>query len=242
MESLASMHHPRNFMQILQDHTEYHRMQCNFRTTCIRKPVLKFLTFARLTTVPMRDFTTEDNIEEMQEAFWRWKPLKQFWRWKPLEFTGERSHSGLEKSYQTKLFHIVPNFLNQWRHSPGAFTAFITEIGRGGIKVTSNAVMFVSGNPTHQRSFHVLFFSILFCFPVWSKRNYIINQRWTMIQRILNLFTSKNCRHGRKVGPNIHKRTSFLFFAEFLFLLKTSKYQNKDTFMTLQTSYGELRN
>ena len=27
-------------------------MQCNFRTTCIRKPVLKFVTFARLTTVP----------------------------------------------------------------------------------------------------------------------------------------------------------------------------------------------
>ena len=54
-----------------------------------------------------------------------------------------------------------PNFLNR-RHSPGAFTAITTKIGRGGgIQVTSNAMMFVSGNPTRQMSFHVLSFSIL---------------------------------------------------------------------------------
>ena len=42
-------------LQFLQDHTEYHRMQCNFRTTWRQsqtyfEPLLKFVTFARLTT------------------------------------------------------------------------------------------------------------------------------------------------------------------------------------------------
>ena len=99
----------------------------------------------------------------------------------------------LEKSHQ-----------NHWRHSPGAFTVINQTGCGGGVQGTSNAVMFVSGNPTRQMSFHVLSFSIL-------SVSLLGKVRWKSMDNdsmILKLFTSKIFRHGRK-GPNIHNKPKY---------------------------------
>ena len=181
-----SMNHPRNFCKTTQNITECNATSAQHVSTVYRNLV-------------WNSMETESNL--FRTSFWNSWPSQGSQldpRGIPLLclITYERlseEKSGLnssenesrlnlqEKMEKGTILHLknlikqnFANFLNQCRHSPGACTAVTTDIGRVGVQVTSNAVMFVSGSPTRQRYFHVLSFSILFSFPVWARRDYII--------------------------------------------------------------------
>ena len=148
------------------------------------------MTFARLTTVPTRDSSTVNNIEQMQETFWRWKPL---------EFT-ERSHSAIEKNCQANFIQISsmptqPKSLHchhnwaPWRRP--------SHLQCCNVRVWE----------IRQRSFHVRSFSILFCFPVWARRDDVIKgEQWF---NDLELVYIQNLSSWQKRPPTCTKHQKY---------------------------------
>ena len=212
--------------QFLQDHTEYHRMQCNFPTTCIHRE--KFVTFARLTTfsqlypcgISLLRIASK-KCKRLSEEY----PFEQFWRWKPLEFTGERSHSGLEKSYQTKFCKFPQSMATQprslhcgrrhraqfrwwewhWHYRNWARWRRPSHLQCCDVHLLGPYMPKVLSSP-------FLFYPFLFSCLVKAK---LYNQsKVNNDSTILNLLTSKNWSHGRK-GPTFTKGHLFFVFADF---------------------------